>query len=83
VASAARPRTGSRSTSNPRSTPVVVIPRLMNIAALLIVLRLVFSRTAWVAIANNVFSLFIFPVDGFGWAGVVVLLVLSDALSRR
>ena len=49
----------------------------MNIAALLIVLRLVFSRTAWVAIANNVFSLFIFPVDGFGWAGVVVLLVLS------
>ncbi|MDG0895292.1 phosphatidylglycerol lysyltransferase domain-containing protein, partial [Bacillus paranthracis] len=68
---------------NPRSTPVVVIPRLMNIAALLIVLRLVFSRTAWVAIANNVFSLFIFPVDGFGWAGVVVLLVLSDALSRR
>ncbi|MCA3774726.1 MAG: DUF2156 domain-containing protein, partial [Cutibacterium sp.] len=55
----------------------------MNIAALLIVLRLVFSRTAWVAIANNVFSLFIFPVDGFGWAGVVVLLVLSDALSRR
>ena len=55
----------------------------MNIAALLIVLRLVFSRTTWVAIANNVFSLFIFPVDGFGWAGVVVLLVLSDALSRR
>lgn len=50
----------------------------MNIAALLIVLRLVFSRTTWVAIANNVFSLFIFPVDGFGWAGVVVLLVLSD-----
>ncbi|MBZ0239437.1 MAG: phosphatidylglycerol lysyltransferase domain-containing protein, partial [Cutibacterium acnes] len=83
AASAARPRTGSRSTSNPRSTPVVVIPRLMNIAALLIVLRLVFSRTTWVAIANNVFSLFIFPVDGFGWAGVVVLLVLSDALSRR
>ena len=83
MASAARPRTGSRSTSNPRSIPVVVIPRLMNIAALLIVLRLVFSRTTWVAIANNVFSLFIFPVDGFGWAGVVVLLVLSDALSRR
>ena len=52
----------------------------MNIAALLIVLRLVFSRTAWVAIANNVFSLFIFPVDGFGWAGVVVLLVLSLSL---
>ena len=55
----------------------------MNIAALLIVLRLVFSRTTWVAIANNLFSVFIFPIDGFGWAGVVVLLVLADALSRR
>lgn len=55
----------------------------MNVAALLIVLRLVFSRTTWVAIANNAFSVFIFPIDGFGWAGVVVLLVLSDALSRR
>ena len=63
--------------------PVVVIPRLMNVAVLLIVLRLVFSRTTWVGVANNLFSVFIFPIDGFGWAGAVVLVVLADALSRR
>ena len=55
--------------------PVVVIPRLMNVAVLLIVLRLVFSRTTWVGVANNLFSVFIFPIDGFGWAGAVVLVV--------
>ncbi|MDU6250736.1 MAG: phosphatidylglycerol lysyltransferase domain-containing protein, partial [Cutibacterium avidum] len=55
----------------------------MNVAVLLIVLRLVFSRTTWVGVANNLFSVFIFPIDGFGWAGAVVLVVLADALSRR
>lgn len=84
TASASR-RPSGRTTTKPRRafSPVVVVPRLMNIGVALVILRLVFSRTVWVETLNNLFSVLVFPIDGFGWAGAVVLVVLANALSRH